>query len=58
MRAYLGIRFDLEHIGVEVTGGYAFNRFYFEGEGYSDRFSNRIDVGAAPFIVGKLNLRF
>jgi hypothetical protein len=58
MRVYAGIRFDLRYVGVEVTGGYAFNRFYFEGEGYSDRFSNRIDIGAAPFIVGKLNLRF
>jgi hypothetical protein len=58
MRAYVGIQFDLRHIGVEVTGGYAFNRFYFEGEGYSDRFDNRFDVGAAPFIVGKLNARF
>jgi hypothetical protein len=58
MRVYAGIRFDLRYVGVEVTGGYAFDRFYFEGEGYSDRFSNRIDIGAAPFIVGKLNLRF
>jgi hypothetical protein len=58
MRLYAGIRFDLRYVGVEVTGGYAFNRFYFEGEGYPDRHENRIDVGAAPFIVGKLNLRF
>jgi len=58
MRVYAGIRFDLRYVGVEVTGGYAFNRFYFEGDGYSDRFSNRIDIGAAPFIVGKLNLHF
>ena len=34
------------------------NRSYFEGEGYSDRNENRIDVDAAPFIVGKLSLRF
>ena len=58
MRLYAGIRFDLRHIGFEVTGGYAFNRFYFEGEGYSDRHDNRIDVGSTPFIVGKVNLRF
>ena len=39
-------------------GAWVGDRFYFEGESYSDRFSNRIDIGAAPFIVGKLNLRF
>src|SRR6267142_1872493 len=58
MRLYAGIRFDLRHIGFEVTGGYAFNRFYFEGEGYSDRHDNRIDIGSSPFVVGKINLRF
>jgi hypothetical protein len=58
MRLYAGVRFDLKHIGFEVTGGYAFNRFYFEGEGYSDRHDNRIDIGSSPFIVGKVNLRF
>ena len=58
MRLYGGIRFDLRYIGFEVTGGWAFNRFYFEGEGYSDRHDNRIDVGDAPFIVGKMKLRF
>ena len=52
MRAYAGMRFDLRHIGSEVTGGYAFNRFYFEGEGYQDRHDNRIAIGDAWFIVG------
>src|SRR4029450_4339850 len=32
MRVYAGIRFDLRYVGIEVTGGYAFNRFFFEGE--------------------------
>lgn len=58
MRAYAGVRFDLRHIGFEVTGGYAFNRFWFEGEGYSDRNDNRIDLGDSWLIVGKVNLRF
>src|SRR5881409_2508231 len=58
MRLYAGLRFDLRQIGFDVTGGYAFNRFYFEGEGYSDRHDNRIDVGDTWFIVGKVNLRF
>jgi hypothetical protein len=58
MRAYAGVRFDLRHIGFEVTGGYAFNRFYFVGEGYSDRDDNRIDIGDSWLVVGKVNLRF
>jgi hypothetical protein len=58
MRIYAGARFDLRHVGFEVIGGYAFNRFYFEGEGYSDRNDNRFDVGDAPFVVGRLYLRF
>ncbi|HYS16848.1 MAG TPA: hypothetical protein VET45_07990 [Candidatus Binatia bacterium] len=58
MRVYGGLRFDLRHVGFEVTGGYAFNRFYFEGDSYSDRHDNRIDVGPSPFVVGKVNIRF
>jgi hypothetical protein len=58
MRAYAGVRFDLQHIGFEVTGGYAFNRFWFEGEGYSDRDDNRIDIANSWLVVGKINLRF
>ena len=58
MRAYAGIRFDLRRIGIEVTDGYAFDRFYFEGEGYNGRNDNRIDIGDGWFIVGKMNLRF
>jgi hypothetical protein len=58
MRLYAGARFDLRNVGFEVTGGWAFNRFYFEGESYSDRRENRIDVGDGPFIVGKVSVRF
>jgi hypothetical protein len=57
-RATIGARFDLRHFGVEVFGGYAFDRFYFEGEGYSDRYENRIDVRDSPFFVGRLHVRF
>jgi hypothetical protein len=43
---------------VDVTGGYSFDRFYFEGEDYSDRNQNRIDVGAGPFVQGRVGVRF
>jgi hypothetical protein len=43
---------------VDVTVGYSFDRFYFEGETYSDRDHNRIDVGDGPFAAVRLGARF
>jgi hypothetical protein len=43
---------------VDVTVGYSFDRFYFEGESYSDRNDNRIDVDDGPFAAVRLGLRF
>jgi hypothetical protein len=53
-----GVRFDLRHVGVELSGGWAFDRFYFEGEGWSDRTDNRVRVGAGPFVVLRVGVRF
>jgi hypothetical protein len=53
-----GLRFDLRHVGFELSGGYAFDRFYFEGERYKNRNENRIDVHDGPFVVGRIMLRF
>jgi hypothetical protein len=57
-RVTASLRFDLRHVGVELTGGYAFDRFFFEGERYADNNQNRIDVDDSPFVVGKVSLRF
>lgn len=43
---------------VDVDVGYSFDRFYFEGEGYSDRNHNRIDVGDGPFAQIRVGARF
>jgi len=43
---------------VDVTVGYTFDRFYFEGEDYGERNQNRIDVGAGPFAAVRLGGRF
>jgi hypothetical protein len=43
---------------VDVTVGYTFDRFYFEGEDYGERDQNRIDVGAGPFAQIRLGVRF
>jgi hypothetical protein len=53
-----GLRFDLRHVGVVLSGGYAFDRFYFEGQGYSDRDFNRVDIESGPFVNARLNIRF
>jgi hypothetical protein len=57
-RLTAGVRFDLRHVGVDVSGGRAFDRFYFEGEGYSDRHDNRIDVADGWFVSARVNARF
>jgi hypothetical protein len=43
---------------IDADVGYSFDRFYFEGEGYSDRDRNRIDVGDGPFVQVRVGLRF
>jgi hypothetical protein len=57
-RLTAGARFDLRHVGIRLSGGYAFDRFYFEGESYSDRDHNRIDVGSGPFAAVQVSVRF
>jgi hypothetical protein len=53
-----GVRLDLRHVGFQVLGGYAFDRFYFEGEDYSDRHHNRLDIGSGPFVAAGVAVRF
>jgi hypothetical protein len=53
-----GMRFDLRYVGVEVTGGYIFDRYYFQGERYSERNENRFDVENATFISGRASFRW
>jgi hypothetical protein len=46
-----GVRFDVNrHLSFDLSGGYVFDRFYFEGRSYSDRNNDRIDVGNGPFL--------
>ena len=45
-------------MGVELSGGWAFDRFYFEGESYSDRRENRVEIGDGPFAVLRVAFRF
>jgi hypothetical protein len=53
-----GARMDLRHLTLELSGGYAFDRFYFEGERYADRHENRLDIEAGPFVAARVGVRF
>ena len=53
-----GMRFDLRHVGIEVTASYVFDRFYFEGERYSDRGDNRLDIEPGIVVAARLGFRW
>lgn len=51
-----GLSFDLPlNFALEISTGYAFNRFYFQGRRYGDRNHDR--VGIDPGLFGQLQLR-
>ena len=45
-------------MNLDVSSGYVFDRYYFEGRSHSDNNSNRINVGAGPFIGANLQFHF
>jgi hypothetical protein len=45
MRAILS-----RNVSLDLSGGYVFDRYYFEGHSITDSHKNRIDVGAGPFV--------
>ena len=49
---------DGEHAFLDAGCGYAFDRFWFEGETYEDRGDSRIDVGDGPFVSFQFGVRF
>jgi hypothetical protein len=53
-----GVLVPFGHVLLDLSSGYVFDRFYFEGRSYSDRNQNRIDVGNGPFGVVRLEARF
>jgi len=49
-RLTAGIRWQMrENIFLDFSGGWAFDRFFFEGRGYQDRDDNRLKIGDGPF---------
>ena len=54
-----GIQASLNrHVSLDLSGGYAFDRFYFEGRDYQDRDQNRVSIGNSPFLALRAGLRF
>ena len=57
-RVAIGARWDLhENVWLDLSGGWAFDRFWFEGEDYGDRGNNRLDLSDGPMIRFQLGLR-
>ncbi len=45
-------------VSLDLSGGYAFDRFYFEGRDYEDRDQNRVSIGNGPFVALRAAFRF
>lgn len=54
-----GMQFDLIwRLRLDLSAGYAFDRFYFVGKQYSDRNHDRVNVGSGVFGAIQLRLQF
>jgi hypothetical protein len=43
---------------MDLSGGYAFDRYYFEGRNYGSSSQDRVRIDDAPFVSLKLQTRF
>ncbi len=58
-RIEAGARMDItDKLRLDVAGGFAFDRFWFEGEDYGDRGDNRLDIGDGPFVSASVRVSF
>jgi hypothetical protein len=56
-RLSAGVLFQVcSNFTIDLSGGYTFDRFYFEGAQYSDKSTNIVNVGDGPYLslVGRL----
>jgi hypothetical protein len=54
-----GVRWVISHNALlDVSGGYAFDRFYSEGQIFGNSGGARVDVGPGPFLSGQFSLRW
>jgi len=47
-----------EQLAVDFSIGYAFDRYFYEGEDYGDRGDNRLDIGDGPVAQLRVNVTF
>jgi hypothetical protein len=54
-----GIRYDITpRAAFDLSGGNAFNRFFFTGTAYADNQQNRVDVGNGAFMSLRFQIQF
>lgn len=57
-RLSIGLQWNLGRVTIDGSGGFAFDRFYFESEKYENRGQNRLDVGNGPYGSIQVGFRF
>jgi hypothetical protein len=50
--------FPWKNVSFELSGGYVFDRYYFEGQHYLNSQANRIDVNDGPFVSLQCQVRW
>ncbi len=54
-----GVRWAISHhASLDLSSGYAFDRFYSEGQIFGNGTNNRVEIGAGPFLSGQFSLRW
>jgi hypothetical protein len=54
-----GVMWNLGHnVTLDLHGGYAFDRYYFEGRNRSDSNVNRVNIGDGPFAAFQVQVRY
>jgi hypothetical protein len=58
-RLAAGVQANLtRHIVLDLSGGYSFDRFYFQADSLSNQDQDRIDVGNGAFLAGSVRARW
>lgn len=47
-----------KYVGIDLSGGYVFDRFFFEGEEYNDKDDNSINIKNGPFVSLHVGIPF
>jgi hypothetical protein len=54
-----GVRYDFSpSSAIDLAGGYAFDRFYFQGRQWSDKWQDHIDVGNGLYLSLRVQVRY